>query len=436
MINKNQSTCIMRVALALLAIVTIAGSLLAPNSRSRAQGLVTDTKGATDYLIQFASNSTPVERAQVLADLGGTLVTWLPQIDVASVRFADVDTAQRALTTIARGRTGLTIESDGMVWADTATITDPDFNDPHRGYGQRLVQLESAWAVTWGDPGVVIAIVDTGLDMNHPEFAGRIVAGFDFVNQDADPADDNGHGTHVAGIAAMAIDGMGSAGMCPSCSIMPLKALDGDKHGSWSAVAQAILFATDHGAHVINLSLGSNRSSTTAAAAIAYARDHGVVVVAAAGNDASDALYYPAAFDGVMAVVATDEEDQRWGLSNYGAWVDVAAPGVRIYSTYTQDGAHSYALMTGTSMATPFVSGLAALVVSAHPALTGEEVIALILEQADDLGEPGRDDHYGYGRINAARTLGAESDGQDSAQDDGGIPLGSTHRVLLPVVVN
>ena len=413
-----------RVLLAFLAIAASVSSLLAPGNTGTAQSLAENDARTNDYLIRFALGGSRAERALVIVDLGGTLVTWLAQIDVASVRFPDAATAQRAMTTIARGQTVLWIEPDGVVWADTA-IADVEFNDVQHGYGQRLVQLEAAWNVTLGESNIIVAVVDSGLDLNHPEFAGRIVAGVDFVNLDDDPTDDNGHGTHVTGIVAMAIDGVGSAGMCPSCSIMPLKVLDANNSGQFSSVAQAILYATDHDASIINLSMGSNRHSITIADAIAYARDHAVIVVASAGNGASSAPYYPAALDGVLAVVATDTHDERWPQSNFGSWVDMAAPGVSIYSAFVQDEAHTYRTMTGTSMATPFVSGLVALVLSVHPELTADEVMNFILVHADDLGEPGRDDIYGHGRINAARTLGAGSSEADLVD----------HKVFMPTIV-
>ena len=424
-----------RVLLAFLAIAASASSLLAPGNTVTAQSLGANDEHANDYLIRFVRSGTRAERAQVVGDLGGTLVTWMAPIEVASVRFPDPETAQRALAAIARGQTVLWSEPDGMVWADAAAIADPEFNDVQHGYGQRLVQLEAAWSVTLGESNIIVAVVDSGLDLNHPEFAGRIVAGYDFVNHDDDPTDDNGHGTHVTGIVAMAIDGVGSAGMCPSCSIMPLKVLGANNGGQWSSVAQAILYATDHGARIINLSLGSHSYSSTIAEAIAYARDHAVIVVASAGNGALAAPYYPAAFDSVLAVVATDANDERWPLSNYGPWVDVAAPGVSIYSTFVQDGAPTYRSLTGTSMAVPFVSGLAALVLSAYPELTPQEVVTLILVHADDLGEPGRDDIYGHGRINAARTLGAEGDEVDFVYGNSSARPDNDHKVFLPTIV-
>ena len=435
MIYNTVLSKFIRILLAFLAIAASASNSLALDNTGTAQSGDASDERMNDYLVRFAPSGTRAQRALVIVDLGGTIMTWMAQIDVASVRFPDADSAQRALTTIARGQTVLWIEPDGVVWADAAAIADPEFNDVQHGYGQRLVQLEAAWTVTLGVSNIIVAVVDSGLDLNHPEFAGRIVAGYDFVNLDDDPADDNGHGTHVTGIVAMAIDGVGSAGMCPSCSIMPLKVLNANNSGQWSAVARAILYATDHDARIINLSLGSSTYSSTIAEAIAYARDRAVIVVASAGNRASGARYYPAALDGVLAVAATDVDDEQWPQSNYGAWVDLAAPGVSIYSTFVQDGVPTYRALTGTSMAVPFVSGLAALVLSAHPELTPQEVVTLILVHADDLGKPGRDDIYGYGRINAARTLGEEGDEVDSVYGDSSARPDNDHKVFLPTIV-
>ena len=424
-----------RAALALLAIAVTAANAIAAYQTGKAQAAGANDVHATEYLFRFARSRSRAEQEQAFAALGGTVVTWMPQINVANVRFSDVDTAQQAFATLARSHEVLSVEPNSLVWAETEEIVDPEFNDLQHGYGQHLVQLSLAWTVTEGDPDITVAVLDTGLDLSHPEFAGRVVAGYDFVNEDENPTDDNGHGTHVAGILAMAIDGSGSAGMCPACSIMPLKVLNANSSGRWSAVARAILYATDHGARVVNLSLGSYNYSTTVADAIAYARDHEVLVVASAGNAASATPYYPAALEDVLAVVATDEQDERWRLSNYGPWVDVAAPGVAIYSTHVRDGEHTYALMTGTSMAAPFVSGLAALVMSAQPAVTVEDVIGLIFENADDLGPSGYDDYFGYGRINAAHTLGVEEDDPDPDGDPGDVHDNGVYKIFLPTVV-
>ena len=202
---------------------------------------------------------------------------------------------------------------------------------------------------------------------------------------------------------------------------MAVKVLNQNNAGTWSGVSRGILFAVDNGAKVINLSLGSANNSSTLESAIAYARTHGVVVVAAAGNAGTDAPYYPAVLEGVLGVGATDAGDAHWSLSNYGPNADLVAPGVRIYSTYhdlNRNGGYVY--MTGTSMAAPYVSGLAGLLLSFNPDLTAPEVMALITANADDLGDAGPDYIFGNGRLNAHRVLVAANGGVEPRGIDRG----------------
>ncbi len=371
------------------------------------------TAATTTVLIQFAPEGTESDREAVLAALDGELVRWMPQIHTAEVRVpAENLTAASPAGLMA---TGLIhhVEQDRVV-TGSLIIDEPALNNVDLSYGMSRIDAVGAWNVTIGITEVIVAVVDTGLNMEHPEFAGRYVPGYDFINDDDDPTDDHGHGTHVSGIIAAALNGVGTAGVCPNCRIMPLKALNANNAGSWSTVAQGILFAVDQGAKVVNLSLGATVSSYTLEAAIDYAAEHDVVVVAAAGNSASSTPYYPAAIDYVVAVSATDKDDLLWPLSNTGTHIDVSAPGQRIYSTYhILDNNGGYALMTGTSMAAPFVSGLAGLIFSQDPTRPASEVIDLITGNADDLGDAGRDDCFGYGRVNAHHTLVAANDGVD-----------------------
>jgi subtilisin family serine protease len=265
------------------------------------------------------------------------------------------------------------------------------------------IQAPSAWDVTTGSDAVTIAVIDTGVDLDHPDLAAKIVPGYDFVNSDYDPDDDHGHGTHVAGIAAAVTNnGAGVAGLSWGARIMPLKVLNSSGDGSMFVVAEAIVYAADHGAQVVNLSLGGIYTSDTMASAIDYAHGQGVFIAAAAGNHGDDTLLYPAANEHVVGVAATDSFDARASFSNYGTHVDVAAPGVSIYSTIMGGG---YSYKNGTSMATPFVSGLAALVLSRGNDLTPDEVETIIEQSADDLGSPGHDIYYGWGRINAYQAI-------------------------------
>ncbi len=276
------------------------------------------------------------------------------------------------------------------------------------------IKATAAWDETHGDPGVVIAILDTGVDMTHPELSAKVVsAGHDFANDDEDATDDFWHGTHVAGVAAADTNNSeGIAGVAWDCKILPVKVTAADGTGFYSWIIDGIIWATDQGAKVINLSLGGDVDDPFLEDACKYAFDKGVVIVAAAGNDTASVVY-PAAYDDyVLAVAATDYNDEPADFSNFGPQVDVAAPGVYILGPapqwYVGDGFLPYIFGSGTSASTPHVSGMAALIMSLKPELKPAEVMAIIRYTADDVNKaahPGRDDFIGYGRINMQRAL-------------------------------
>jgi thermitase len=376
------------------------------------QILIQEPDQTETLLVHFSKDATPESRDAVVAQLGGELIAWMPQIGVAEIRVPVRDDAQSAavssvLSPLVTQGTVTFAESDTLVSA-AYVPGDPDFSDATMSYGFEQIDALSAWDIVTGSQQVVIAVVDSGIKLDHPEFAGRLVAGYDFINDDEMPDDDSGHGTHVAGIIAAALDnGEGVAGVCPNCTLMPVKVLNEYNLGSWSQLTQGILFAVDNGAHVINLSLGSTVPSETLQVAIDYAVERGVLVVAAAGNNGSDAPFYPAALDGVLAVGATSIGDTRWLKSDYGNYIDMVAPGELIYSTYhdLDNIFQGYTYMSGTSMAAPFVSGVAGLLFSIAPDLTAHDVTEAMILGADDLGPSGWDEQYGYGRINASGAL-------------------------------
>lgn len=278
-------------------------------------------------------------------------------------------------------------------------------NDPElsKQWGLSKIEADWAWNTTVGSHSILVAVVDTGIDWHHPDLAANYVAlGYDWVNNDPYPMDDNGHGTHCAGVIAATINNsIGIAGLA-QVRIMAEKALDASGIGSSSELAKAIVHAVNQGANVISCSWGSSAESTVLHEAVTYAHEHGVLVVAAAGNAATNVKHYPAAYDEVVAVAATDELDNPASFTDYGDWVKVAAPGVNIYSTVLGG---TYAYMSGTSMATPFVSGVAALIWSRFPNMTRDQVWAQVQYTADDLGVPGFDVYYGFGRVNARKAV-------------------------------
>ncbi|SEV85525.1 S8 family serine peptidase [Natrinema salifodinae] len=284
------------------------------------------------------------------------------------------------------------------------SLLDPD--DPYYDYQHAPQQIgcETAWETTRGSEDVVVAVVDQGIQYDHPALAGVVDdrIGADFVDGDGDPypASDETHGTHVGGIAAGGTDdGTGHAGIS-DCSLLSVRALDGSGQGSLSDIADAIQWAADEGVDVVNLSLGVDGSYRTLTAACEYAADRGVLLVGAAGNDGADRVYSPAAEDTVVAVSALEDDDSLASFSNTGPEIELAAPGTRLVSSVTGNG---YARMSGTSMAAPVVAGVAGLALSAHPELSRSELRKHLRATAVDVGLG--DDEQGHGRVDAAAAV-------------------------------
>lgn len=288
------------------------------------------------------------------------------------------------------------------------------------------INTEAAWDITTGSPNVVVAVIDTGVAYEDngrykkaPDFAGTcFVQGYDFINNDSHPNDDEGHGTHVAGtIAQSSNNNLGVAGVAPDTCIMPVKALDQNGSGSYTAIANAIYYAVDNGADVINMSLGGTASSVTLENAVAYAYNNNVTVIAAAGNDNTSAPHYPSSYNNyVISVGATDYNKNRAYYSNYGADVDIAAPGGDVNVDRNGDGYidgilqqtfgnrpsdFGYYFYQGTSMASPHVAGVAALLLADGHVSTPDEVRAAIETTAQNIGGQG----LGAGLIDAFAAL-------------------------------
>ncbi len=287
-------------------------------------------------------------------------------------------------------------------------------NDPDYGpfqWNLQKIGIEAAWDISRGDRDITVAVIDTGLDMSHPDRPANIVSPFNECTGDSNVSDDDGHGTHVSGIiAANTNNGIGVAGVAPRVSLMPIRVECG---GSIyvSTEVNALHYAADNGARVISISLGGNTSSLSEKNAINYALNKGSLVVAAAGNEylEGNPLSYPASYPGVLAVAATTAGDTHSSYSQEHPYVSIAAPGgdgggatQMVRSIYKGS---SYIYMAGTSQATPHVSGLAGLVLSVNPGLSPLEVIGIITSTAVDLGTPGKDDVFGWGRIDALAAL-------------------------------
>lgn len=267
------------------------------------------------------------------------------------------------------------------------------------------IRAEGGWDLSRGQEDVVIAVVDTGVDLNHPDLKNRLTEGYNMIENNNYPDDDNGHGTHVAGIIAAETNNQeGAAGITWYNKIMPVKAMEAEGYGTSFDIAKGIVWAVDHGADVINLSLGNYQTSKVMKEAVNYAYKNDVVIITAAGNDNSTLPSYPAAYPEVLAVSAVDYNGKRASFSNYGDYVDVAAPGVQIPSTYFNQ---QYAALSGTSMASPHVAGLAGLIRSENPNLSNKEVMNIIKKTAYDLGVKGNDIEFGRGLIDVRNALEA-----------------------------
>ena len=297
--------------------------------------------------------------------------------------------------------------------ADLSAYIEPNFkfkvdfipNDPYwnQQWGPVKIGTDRAWDRQLGDSSLLVAVIDTGVDWNHPDLTANYVAlGYDWVNNDTDPMDDHGHGTHCAGIIAASLNNsIGIAGLA-QVRIMAEKGLDQHGEGYEDDLANAIIHAVDRGADILSNSWGGYEQNALLRNAVKYAYENGVLVIAAAGNNARNVKPFPAGYDEVIAVTATDEFDDPASFTNFGDWVELAAPGVHIYSTVYDD---DYTYMSGTSMACPHVSGVAALVWSQFPYATRDWVRLWLRYTAYDLGDLGFDVYYGYGRINAEKAV-------------------------------
>ncbi|MFH1111982.1 MAG: S8 family peptidase [Patescibacteria group bacterium] len=333
-------------------------------------------------------------------------------------------------------------------------------DDPYYKYQWHLdnsvnggIQMEEAWDISAG-AGVTVAVVDTGIRKGTDLANTCFVPGWDYVNNDSDPIDDNGHGTHVAGtIAQSTNNALGAAGVAFNSCLMPVKVLNSGGSGTYAQVADGIRYAADEGVKVINLSLGGSSDSSTLKDAVAYAYQKGVTVIAAAGNDSSAILSYPAAYnDYVIAVGATRYDETLAYYSNYGPSLDLVAPGGDLNVDQNKDGyvdgvlqqtfqktgtriSWGYYFFQGTSMAAPHVSGVSALLIAKGNATTPDQIRTALQTTAEDKGTTGRDDIYGYGLVDAYAALGWTAAPQctSDAQCDDGLYCNGTETCVAGV---
>jgi len=396
----------------------------APLAESPAPGQVPG-----QVLVKFKPTASSLMRAMALAALETRAIARLPHLDVYVVRIGDATTVEEALEAFRRNP-DVEYAEPNVLCRIAVTPNDTLFKYQYalsntgqvigqvpgspQGKPSADIKAPQAWEETKGLATVIIAVVDTGVDLNHFDLKNKVIStGRDFVNSDLIASDDHGHGTMVAGIAAAETDNdEGVAGVAWNARILPVKVLDASGNGPTDTVAQGIVWAADNGANVINLSLGADSPSQTLRDAVKYAYEKGVFIAAAAGNT-NTAVSYPAAYHPYcFTVAATDYNDQRASWSNFGSDVDVAAPGERILAPYpmalTPPGFIPYAYGQGTSMATPHVAGLAALIKGLKPALKVADIQAILRYSSDDVNAsvyPGKDEFVGYGRINMEKAL-------------------------------
>gem|GEM_PF-2342872 len=403
--------------------------------------------GAATLPVMAAPSATSPSKptASAAVQVGFARTSPGGQLVIGSIRADDAHQAT-AVTNWLRTVPGV-IGADVAIPMHRALVTTRIAPDPELKlqWGLRSMAAAESWRYTQGS-GVVVAVVDDGLDRTHPDFSGSTLPGMNMVNSRS-PVDAGEHGTHVAGIiAARANNAIGGAGLAPRVRILPVDVFNGD-NASDIDVARGIIWAA--GGHIkgvpnnrtpasiINLSLGGADSTTVLRRAVAYAVGRGVVVVAAAGNEGPRKVSYPAMYSGVVGVGAVGSNQRIAGFSSTGPQVDVVAPGIDIWSTTcvsyagfnaattsrtpndcprdpsTGQPQHTYEAMSGTSMATPFVAAAAALLKARFPRWSGTKISAELIRTARDLGKPGRDTTYGAGLIqpvvNLRGTPGASS---------------------------
>lgn len=348
-------------------------------------------------LVRFKPGTRGAKQREIANKNNLEQIDEIKQIETKVLRIKDKGRVAEKIKALSKNPNVIYAEPDYIVKTQLIP-NDPIYPEQ---WNHPYSKTPEAWDLVTGSTSITVAVLDTGVYINHPDLIGRLVKGYDFVNNDDDPSDDNLHGTHTTGlVGATGNNAEGVAGIDWKTKIMPVKVLNSSGSGSYYTVAKGLTWAVDSGANVINMSLGGAASSTMESA-VKYGATNNVVMVAATGNDGLEVKRYPAAYSEVIAVGAVNK-DVKTSFSNYGDHLSVVAPGEKLRTTSIGSETVSYYwYFSGTSAASPQVAGLASLVWSANPKLSAAQVREIIESTARDLGDPGFDIYFGHGHINA-----------------------------------
>ena len=351
-----------------------------------------------ELLVQLSTKAVKANVDKAIKANGGEILEEIPQLRVKRIRVPEKN-LYKVKAALEKNPNFTFVEEN---FTAQGMLIPDDTHFPSQWHHTKIIS-RLAWDMGTGSADIPIAIIDSGIDPDHPDLMAKLQPGYNFLGNNTDTHDVLGHGTAVAGSAgALSNKAVGVAGVAWKNPLMPLVVLSSSNWATYSNISRAIIYAVDHGVKVINISIGGTSYSSTLDNAINYAWNNGALVFACAANYNTSTRYYPAACTHAVAVAATDLSDNKASFSNYGDWITLSAPGVSIKTTNNGGG---YGYWNGTSFSSPITAATAALVWSANPQLTHEEVLQILKNSADDLGEYGFDNTFGYGRINAYNAM-------------------------------
>ncbi|MDY0269297.1 S8 family serine peptidase [Trichloromonas sp.] len=376
------------IVLTLTLVFAIDALAVQPNSK----------RVAGELLVQIHAGAAANAVDGEFKRLGATTAQEIPGIKVKRIRINEAN-HDKVKAALARNPHVAFVEDNFIA---QGLLVPSDTTYPSQWHLPKIAAPQG-WDLSTGASGVPIAIIDSGIDADHPDLAAKLLPGYNFLNGTTVTDDLFGHGTAVAGSAgAIGNNAQGVAGVAWDNPLMPMVVLDTSNYATYANIASAIIRAVDQGARVLNISIGGSSSSITLQNAVNYAWSKGAVIVSSAANYSVSTPYYPAACENVLAISSTDKYDALSSFSNYGNWIDLAAPGSIIYTTNRGGG---YGAWNGTSFSSPIVAGLAGLIWSTNPELSNAEVVEILKQGADDLGTAGFDTSFGFGRINVYNSL-------------------------------